>query len=488
MTDIDYSPNAAVTPTAAPRRGRRIRPIRPVGYRQTRQEPAGEYVPVLGLDLWSTTRDAAADWLIDRARRRHKTRVAFMNAHCFNVARRDESYRAELGGMTRLFPDGSGVAAAARMKGRRFEANLNGTDLYPELCRRAAEAGLKVFLLGARPGVADRMAEAAEAQWPGLIAGTHHGYLRYTAVGDIAAEINESGADIVLVAMGVPMQEHWIARYAKLLRAPVVLGVGGLFDFMAGEIPRAPMALRTGGLEWTWRLAQEPRRMWRRYILGNPAFLAAAAWDAAAPLRRRIDAAARRVMDIAAAACGLALLSPLLAGTALAIRLESRGPALFRQTRVGKDGRKFTLWKFRSMYQDAEARRAALGAANQHGSAGVTFKMRDDPRITRIGRIIRKLSIDELPQLWNVLKGDMALVGPRPPLPSEVARYDEFALRRLSVRPGLTCTWQISGRADLPFDKQVELDLTYIQRCSLLTDIVILLKTPAAVLSGRGAY
>jgi len=176
-----------------------------------------------------------------------------------------------------------------------------------------------------------------------------------------------------------------------------------------------------------------------------------------------------------------------LAIVAILIRLEDGGPALFWQTRVGQWGREFRFPKFRSMVTNAEEVRRQLAAANQHGD-GITFKMKRDPRVTRIGAIIRKLSIDELPQLWITLAGDMSLVGPRPPLPEEVARYTLADRRRLDVKPGLTCIWQISGRSELPFEKQVRLDLQYIDSHSLLLDIALLLKTVPAILGGRGAY
>jgi lipopolysaccharide/colanic/teichoic acid biosynthesis glycosyltransferase len=159
----------------------------------------------------------------------------------------------------------------------------------------------------------------------------------------------------------------------------------------------------------------------------------------------------------------------------------------FWQTRVGRWGREFPFPKFRSMVVNAEQLKAALLTENDHGQ-NVTFKMKRDPRITWIGRIIRKLSIDELPQLWNVLRGDMSLVGPRPPLPQEVAQYTLADRRRLDVTPGLTCIWQVSGRGDIPFPQQVQLDVQYIESRSLWADVKILLQTIPAVLLGKGAY
>lgn len=196
----------------------------------------------------------------------------------------------------------------------------------------------------------------------------------------------------------------------------------------------------------------------------------------------------KRLLDVGGSLCAIILLSPVLALTALAIRWEDGGPILFRQTRVGEHGRLFPMWKFRSMVVNADMVKAELAAANQHGPDGVTFKMKDDPRITRTGKWIRKLSIDELPQFFNVLRGEMSLVGPRPPVPKEVALYKARHLRRLRARPGITCLWQIGGRSEIDFEGQVRLDLQYIHSQGFWSDLWILVKTVPAVLLGRGAY
>jgi lipopolysaccharide/colanic/teichoic acid biosynthesis glycosyltransferase len=167
--------------------------------------------------------------------------------------------------------------------------------------------------------------------------------------------------------------------------------------------------------------------------------------------------------------------------------LDSRGPIFFTQTRVGRKGGLFTLYKFRSMTVNADALKSGMIADNSFQDS-VTFKMKNDPRITRVGRFIRRFSIDELPQLFNVVKGEMSLVGPRPPVPEEVEKYSPDDRKRLLVKPGITCLWQISGRSELPFKQQVELDKQYINSQSILLDIKILLKTIPAVLTGRGAY
>jgi len=193
------------------------------------------------------------------------------------------------------------------------------------------------------------------------------------------------------------------------------------------------------------------------------------------------------MIDIAGSLILLILLSPLLVAIAILVKLDSSGSVFYRQTRVMKWGRLFQMFKFRSMYSDADQRGNALRAHNEM-AGGVTFKMKKDPRITGIGSILRRGSIDELPQLWNVLKGEMSLVGPRPPLPSEVAKYSLTERRRLDVTPGITCIWQVSGRSEIPFHRQVELDVAYIESQSLRGDLMLLLKTIPAVLLGRGAY
>ena len=194
----------------------------------------------------------------------------------------------------------------------------------------------------------------------------------------------------------------------------------------------------------------------------------------------------KEVVERIAATVGLLLLIPVLATLCAVIRLDSPGPALYRQARVGRDGRIFTMYKLRSMSTSAEAERSGLDDVNE--ADGVLFKMQQDPRITRLGSWLRRYSLDELPQLWNVVRGDMSLVGPRPALPDEVARYDTDPRRRLVVKPGCTGLWQVSGRSDLTWEQSVRLDLRYVDNWSLRLDVVILLRTISAVVTHRGAY
>ncbi|MCB9780147.1 MAG: sugar transferase [Alphaproteobacteria bacterium] len=195
--------------------------------------------------------------------------------------------------------------------------------------------------------------------------------------------------------------------------------------------------------------------------------------------------AVKRMMDVLLAGAALLALAPVFLATALAIKLEDGGPVFFGQERSGLFGRPFTMWKFRSMVPDAEKLKEQLTAGNEMD--GPVFKMKQDPRITRVGRFIRKTSIDELPQFWNVVSGEMSLVGPRPPLPREVEQYKRWQRRRLSMRPGITCIWQVSGRNNIDFDTWMKLDLQYIDNWSLFLDVRLLARTVPVVLLGTGA-
>lgn len=419
--------------------------------------------------------------LLDGARHR----LAFLNADCVNKAATNAQYTDALKQMDALLPDGSGLALAAAMQGKRFEENLNGTDLFQVLCEEARRQGKSIYFLGGMPGVADKAAQNAEESFPGLkIAGTHHGYFDRSDEAAVVRSVNNSGADVLLVAFGAPAQEMFIARHSARLLPKLAMGVGGLFDFVAGRIPRAPKWIRSVGMEWAWRLACEPRRMARRYLVGNPVFIGRAVVDAVK--NASAYRVTKRVSDTILSGVALIALSPIFAAIAGAVLLESKGGAFFVQTRVGDQGRPFRMVKFRTMHPDAEQRLSDVRAHSERD--GVAFKMADDPRITRVGKWLRRTSLDELPQLFNVVKGEMSLVGPRPALPREVAEYQPDAKARLDGAPGITCLWQISGRADLGFDKQVELDVAYLKSRSTLLDLLIIALTPIAMITRRGAY
>jgi exopolysaccharide biosynthesis WecB/TagA/CpsF family protein len=470
-------------------------------------------VELFDLTICNSSLQEAADELVARAVAGRRTRVSFVNSHVINVAAANPAYARVLHGADRLYADGSGMALAARLLGSPLVDNVNGTDLFPLLCVAAERAGAKIFLLGGKPGVAEAAANTVKAMGhPDVIAGAHHGYINSKEDTQATIEkINASGASILLVGMGVPVQDVWIARNCGSLQTAVTMGVGGLFDFFAGSVSRAPTVLRSVGCEWMWRLSQEPGRLWSRYLIGNAAFLGRALIFAAeknldtplhgeaarerawrwVQLERRLFAyvgpALKRGVDIAGALAALTLFAPIFLATAIAIKLESSGPVFFRQTRVGKNGVPFTMVKFRSMRVGADALHAKMQGATTSRHA-IRYKNQNDPRVTETGRFIRRYSIDELPQFWNVLTGDMSLVGPRPALPSEVKKYSASDRDRLLVKPGITCLWQVGGRANIDFVGQVALDRQYVRKRSFFLDFLLLLRTPYAVVFGDGAY
>lgn len=474
---------------------------------------------MLGVTIDNVSIQGALDMIAQRVETRTSSMLAFVNPDCLNKAVKDPDYAKTLESMDAVFADGIGLQIGCRMLGYQLKANVNGTDLFPLLCDQAARRHHSIYLLGGQPDVAHQAAERMQKQFPQLrIAGTQHGFFNSDETADIKAAINASRADILLVAFGAPRQEAWLEEHSESLDVPVGIGVGGLFDFYSGRISRSPRWLRDIGMEWSWRLLQEPGRMWRRYILGNSLFLFRVWRQSKQESGKRIvqrfsgnnldlhrarlnstlshathtvllllGIAARRLLDVVVATGAILALSPLLIGVAICIKRESPGPVFFCQQRVGKWGEYFTMYKFRSMCVDADGMKQSLANENQM-DGGVLFKVKSDPRMTRTGRFIRKYSIDELPQLWNVIKGDMALVGPRPPVKSEVDQYCLSDRRRLEIKPGITCLWQVSGRSEIPFKEQVELDVEYIESHGFWQDMKILLRTVPAVLLGKGAY
>lgn len=254
----------------------------------------------LGVTITNTSMEEALTWCVETARSRPASMLAFVNAACFNEKVENPAYAAALDLAERVLPDGIGAKLGARFKGVSLVANVNGTDMFPRLCERAAQAGLGLFLLGARPGIAEAVAREMTGRFPTLrITGTQHGYFAAGEEARVIERINASSTDILLVAFGVPRQEIWLAENRRRLDVGLVQGVGGLFDFYSGYIPRAPIWLREIGLEWAWRLAQEPSRMWRRYVVGNPKFLARAWTDArrGGPAAPPPDDAARPLLN-----------------------------------------------------------------------------------------------------------------------------------------------------------------------------------------------
>jgi exopolysaccharide biosynthesis polyprenyl glycosylphosphotransferase len=309
--------------------------------------------------------------------------------------------------------------------------------------RRSPQAGLDVVAVCVTPADRDSVGETVDLPVAGLQ--------------DVLATAALCGADTVAVTSA----SETAAEYLRTLSWQLE-GTGLELLVAPGLVEVAGPRLHIRPFDGLPLLSVEQPRFegWRRVVKG--------------------------AVDRSAALVALVLLAPVFLGIALAVGLTSPGPVLFRQERIGVNGRRFTMFKFRSMVVDADERLAALQNANQ--SDGLLFKMRTDPRVTTVGRWLRRLSLDELPHLLNILNGSMALVGPRPPLPVEVARYDSSVSRRLLVKPGLTGLWQVSGRSDLSWDESVRLDLRYVENWTLAMDVQIIWKTFAAVLGSRGAY
>ena len=445
-----------------------------------------------------------------------KKSIFFINADCLNKSENDSNYKQILQNADYILPDGSGINIACNIIHNPLKENLNGTDLFPDICSLAQENSYKLYFLGAKEGIANKMKDELLKKYDSLkIVGTHNGYMEDTEIYSVIKEINQSKADILLIALGAPQQEIFIQKYTNKINAKLFIGVGGLFDFYSNKTKRAPLFIREIGFEWIYRMIQEPKRMWKRYVLGNPIFLYRVhkykkslykntlidsylntydnhlmdfkckniVWN----YKLHCSSFFKRVMDILISGTMLILLFPLFCIVVIAIRVESKGKVLFSQNRVGLNAKEFKMYKFRSMYFDAEKRKEELLKKNE-SQDGVIFKIKNDPRVTKAGKFIRKTSIDELPQLFNVLKGEMSLVGPRPPLPNEVALYSIEDRKRLDIKPGITCIWQVSGRSNIPFKQQVIMDKTYIKEHGILYDIILLFKTIPAVLFSKGSY
>ncbi|GHH86129.1 hypothetical protein GCM10018793_56870 [Streptomyces sulfonofaciens] len=273
----------------------------------------------------------------------------------------------------------------------------------------------------------------------------------------VLAAARARGADIALVAPGAPLSGE------RLRRLSWGLGDAGL-----------ELALAPGLVEVSVKRLETSSAAGMALLRVAP------------PVRHGVQPTLKHALDRVAAGLGLLVLSPLLLAVALAVRLGSPGPVLYRQERIGKGGVPFVMWKFRTMDVGADERKAELAGQNEQD--GPLFKMRADPRVTRVGHLLRRTSLDELPQLANVLRGEMSLVGPRPPLAEEVVHYTAVERRRLAVRPGMTGLWQISGRSDLSWDEAVQLDLQYVDNWSFTSDLDVMARTLRAVVDGRGAY
>ena len=349
-------------------------------------------------------------------------------------------------------------------------AVLTATDMALTLLRRHAGQPTRIVVVGDSDAIArasERWSEDPRVQVVGglLVNGsecnppvsTTHGVRTVRGVEEVVDWVDSWAVDLVVVAPGPGITSESVRRLGWLLEgSDATLAVLGVFDSIA---PHRIDSTSLAGATLVHARSSRPSTLVR---------------------------GSKWLIDRVVGAALLVLAAPLLAVLWVWVRLDSPGPALFTQTRVGRDGALFTVYKLRTMRTDAEVLKEALAASDEGN--GVLFKMRADPRITRAGRLLRKTSLDELPQLLNVVRGEMSLIGPRPALPNEVAKYDELAARRLAVLPGMTGLWQVSGRSDLTWQRSVELDAHYVDNYSLTEDLGIALRTVDVVLRARGAY
>ncbi|MDX3763031.1 sugar transferase [Streptomyces sp. AK02-04a] len=344
--------------------------------------------------------------------------------------------------------------------------------------RREVRSVHRVVVVG-EPSAADEVVEH-------LAARTHHAYV-VTGVVLVGEGCPLAGVPAV-ARLSAERPPAWdddrvpVLAAAGQLGAELVLVAPG--SLLSGErLRRLSWALHDSGVRMALAPGLtdvSPRRLYTATVAGLTLL------HIAPPTRRGVQLVGKSALDRVGAALGLLLLAPLYGVLALVIRMDSPGPVLHRQTRMGQGGVPFTMWKFRTMVADADQRREELTTANEQD--GPLFKMRRDPRVTKAGRWLRRSSLDELPQLVNVVRGEMSLVGPRPPLPDEAAQYDEVEARRLTVKPGMTGLWQVSGRSDLSWDETVALDLRYADNWSISGDFDVMARTFRAVVDGRGAY
>jgi exopolysaccharide biosynthesis polyprenyl glycosylphosphotransferase len=682
------------------------------------------YSNILGVRVDRFTTDEVLKKIEEFASQKTPHQIVYLNADGINRCMFDKRYKKIVNEADLVYPDGMGIVWASRFSRHPLPERVNAGDFLPDLCRLCIQKGYKIFLLGSKDGIAEKAARNLKREFRDLqIAGAHHGFFKDEEEDKIIEKINSSGADILLVGMGSPRQEKWIKRNMHRLNSSVLWGVGALFDYYAYRVKRSPVFLRKIGLEWLFRLALEPKRLWKRYILGNAFFLLrlfaillidaglislswigtwwlryklnfismepinpigpyinglpilVTAWiltcvyfgiyrrelsfsgvkelsliskavlmgmliamalaflfkefsfgrsiiiasgiinfvfltlshylfyridtylirrgfelkkviiigkgelakkvkdeiedkpsgyevigfiddsgdgqnphklnmiggideldeiiedngageifiaserplteelnivvrqrlpgvqfklissslvefssristekikdvplvDLSESEQKRVYEALKRSFDLMFSAIGIILCLPLFLIVALLIKLEAVGPAIFVQRRAGKGGKPFLMYKFRTMYKNVKRYETAPNDLN-------------DARVTKVGRVLRRLSIDELPQLFNVFLGQMSFVGPRPEMLFVVKRYEPWQAVRLSVRPGITGLWQVTGRKELPLEKNLEYDFYYIKHRSMFLDLAILLKTIPAVLSRRGAY
>ena len=469
-----------------------------------------------GISFSDLTRDAFINWVSLALLTPGNQTLIFADSLALNHCQSDPLAMETLKRAELVIPRGRSLKVQLQGLGRQLKGEPHVSRLYDELLVEIEHRQLHICFLSASDKEARTIETLLLARYPKLdfsieIMG---GQYRFST-SELAAKLNSADTRIVLSLLPSPQQERLLSRLNLHLKHQLLVGLGSGFTDALSQMqslnPGILGTLRGWVRSRRHSIVLRPHH-WPSYIARSlfqgrekeqesqiNSSLVSSGWRTrqlrtgiavkAMSFRgkRKLGMIFKRLIDLFGVGAGLLLLSPLLLLVALTIKLTSKGPIFYSQIRVGRFGKRFRMWKFRSMYTDADRRKAELEAQNEM-QGGVLFKMKKDPRITPIGRIIRRLSIDELPQLFNVMTGEMSLVGPRPALPQEVEAYPVLARARLEVKPGLTGLWQISGRSDLPFDKQVLLDTAYVHTQSTTNDIKLIAKTIPAVISGKGAY
>ena len=435
--------------------------------------------------------------------------VSFIDAAGLSMANEQADLKQAFSSVDLLIPRGRGINVSMNLINRGQMPSANSSSLYRELLLSLEAFEKPVILFTDNKKAAHKTELEITKLYPNLnlqitICDTQ--YDKSTQW--FLDKIKEKNPSSVLFALETPLQERLMSRVKSKCEVPLLVTLGhplfdAIFEVSEGfnlsrlrhSVLFSPMRFFKTFVGTLYKIPNSDEKRnsrintilrqwgWSTRIKRLSIRTKSSLWL----LRCKMQSILKRSIDLLGAGLGLLLLLPLLIPVAVGIKVTSPGPLFYSQVRVGHRGKLFRMWKFRSMYIDADARKAALMEQNE-SSDGVIFKMKKDPRITPIGRIIRRLSIDELPQLYNVLIGDMSLVGPRPALEAEVAQYPVLARARLEAMPGLTGLWQISGRSDLPFDKQVLLDTAYVNQQSAMNDVKLIAKTIPAVVSGKGAY
>jgi N-acetylglucosaminyldiphosphoundecaprenol N-acetyl-beta-D-mannosaminyltransferase len=547
---------------------------------------------ILGMRVDGTSYAAATAIITQWARQGESRYVCEAPVAMVMEAHDCTEYQSVINGADLVTPGGMPIVWMLRRLGLREQPRVYGPELTLHLCEAAAREGLSVGFYGGTEAALSQLVERLQQRYPSLSVAYSHSppYRDPTPAeeSDTVANIRQSGCQILFVGLGCPKQERWMAKHRGVLPA-VMLGVGAAFDFLSGAKPQAPPWMQRLGLEWFFRLCNEPRRLWYRYVWHNPRFVILAGWQLAwthwhdqrteslssrePPLftrascspspqpslsgrgstfwpigtdhsalnilqrghcfslspgervgvrgnatsnsavaamaaprstqvmeatkidfedleqslgQKRLQLVLKRAFDWAAAAVSLLFLAPALLLIALLVRCSSRGPVIFSQPRAGYRDTPFLMYKFRSMRIEPDP--ASTTAQQSAVAHGVLLKQENDPRVTRVGRFLRSTSLDELPQLFNVLKGEMSVVGPRPLIPFMLGPYPEFRKARALVRPGITGLWQVRDRDhNTSAVPMMPHDLEYIRRLSLRLDLEIMLRTFLVLGTRKGA-